>query len=282
MKLVLITTTDMTSGRSGDFERMVQSIAASIPAAVSLKHVMLLQRCTEQQRQLVAASIPYGGAVVLCCPDRLPLSAARNIMLAHARESGDLSATAIVGFPDDDCWYQPGFLAALVAAFRDNVDLGLIVSRVSLTPAVSWKKGMERRATTADVLKKANSNSMFLRGNIVAAIGDFDSSLGLGTPNVSGEDTDFCLRASFAAREAVYVDLPLVGHKEPDLDSVTKYFGGNLLVARRYALRSPALFLQFARKLAVGGYLVLRKRLKVADFIKALQASAGSFGRNAG
>ena len=281
MQLVLLTTTDMQSDRAADFARMIKSVATSVPEGVGIEHVVLLQRSTEAQRLDAAKGIPYP-ATVLSRPDRMSLSAARNVMLAQVRASRVLDADTIVAFPDDDCWYTPGFLPSLVASFGGDADLGLLISRVSLTPSGRWQPTAQRQATATDVLRRSSSNSMFLRGDVVAAIGDFDATLGLGTPNISGEDTDYALRASFAARKTLYIDEALVGHREPDLESITKYFGGNLLVASRYALRSPTLFLEFARKFAVGGYLVLRKRLKPGDFVAAIHGSIGSFGRSAG
>jgi|LNFM01.1.fsa_nt_gb hypothetical protein len=281
MHLLLMTTTDMRSDRKADFARMIASVADSVPRGSTVHHIMLLQRSTEQQRVATAAAIPYP-ATVLAIADRVSLSAARNVMLAHARESGLLQPNTLVGFPDDDCWYTPGFLSELVAEFERSTDLGLLITRVSLTPSPTWHREKMRPATSTDVLRRSTSNSIFLRGDAVIAIGDFDPSLGLGTPNVSGEDTDYALRAFFQSAQTVYVDLDMVGHREPDLESVTKYFGGNMLVASRYALRSPMLFLEYVRKFAVGGYLVMRRRLRMGDFITAIQGSVGAFGRSAG
>jgi hypothetical protein len=281
MHLLLMTTTDMRSDRKADFARMIASVADSVPHGCTVHHIMMLQRSTEQQRVATATAIPYP-ATVLAIPDRVSLSAARNVMLAHARESGLLQPDTLVGFPDDDCWYTPGFLSGLVAEFERSADLGLLITRVSLTPSPAWHREKMRSATSTDVLRRSTSNSIFLRGNAVIAIGDFDPSLGLGTPNVSGEDTDYALRAFFHSPKTIYVDLDMVGHREPDLESVTKYFGGNMLVASRYALRSPMLFLEYVRKFAVGGYLVMRRRLRMGDFITAIQGSVGAFGRSAG
>lgn len=281
MQLLFMTTTDMQSDRLADLVRMIRSVAVSVPQGSSVHHIVLLQRSSEEQRRQVAAEIPYP-ATVLAMPSRLSLSAARNVMLAHARGHALLQPEVLVGFPDDDCWYTPGFLPGLVAEFDRDRDLGLLITRVSLTPSEMWRREVMHQATLTDVLRRSTSNSIFLRGEVVKAIGDFDASLGLGTPNVSGEDTDFALRASFAARRTTYVDLDMVGHREPDLASISKYFGGNMLVASRYAMRSPRLFLEFARKFGVGCYLVFRRRLRLSEFVNAIQGSVGAFGRSTG
>jgi hypothetical protein len=281
MQLLLMTTTDRQSNRAADLARLVRSIAESRLDGIGIQHVILLQRCSEAERLAVEAEIPYP-VTVIASADRLPLAAARNVMLARVRAEKLLTREMIVGFPDDDCWYTPEFLLRLVAEFRAQRDLGLVVTRVSLAPSTDWSAQATRAATARDVLRQSSSNGIFLGGDVAAEIGDFDASLGLGTPNTSGEDTDYALRASFAAKRTLYVDLPLVGHREADLASVTKYFGGNMVVAARYALRSPAFFFEYARKLGVGSYLVIGQRLKMADFVNAIQGSMRAFGRSAG
>ena len=281
MRLLLLTTSDRASDRGADLERLFRSIAANRESGLDIQHVILLQRCSEAQRRTAEMSMPYP-ATVLASEGRLSLSAARNVMLAAVRANGLLGRETVVGFPDDDCWYTPGFAARLVSHFHSDRGLGLLISRVSLSPQADWQGGATRVATAKDVLRRSSSNGIFVRGDVAAVIGDFDSNLGLGTPNTSGEDTDYALRASFQAQKCLFVDLPLIGHREADLASVTKYFSGNMVVASRYALRSPGLFLEYVRKFGVGSYLVIRNRLGIGDFINAIQGSMRTFGRSLG
>lgn len=281
MKVLLLTTSDMRSGRGRELKRLVQSVAANLPTGDGLHHILLLQCCHETERLAVADEIGYP-ATVLAVEDRLSLSAARNIMLAHAREQKLLPTDAIVAFPDDDCWYPDGLLPRLDDTFETDPHIGLLVARVSLSPTATWRPDAVREASTADVMRRSSSNSIFLRGDIVARIGDFDPSLGLGTACVSGEDTDYALRACFVSRRTVYIDLPIVGHNEADLASRTKYFGGDMVVRSRYALHSPALFYEFARKFAVGAYLVIVRRLDIGAYCKAIVGGMRSFGRETG
>lgn len=278
-KLLLMTTSDRKSDRGADLARLIRSVAARRPGIFDVQHLILLQRCSETQRLAAQRDVPYP-ATVLATAARLPLSAARNAMLARARAKGLLGSDTVVAFPDDDCWYTPEFPARVIDLFRQQQDLGLLVTRMSLAPSVDWDARANRTATVRDVLRRSTSNGIFLRGNVAEAIGDFDVRLGLGTPSTSGEDTDYALRASFVAHKTIYVDLPLVGHHEPDLASVTKYFGGNMMVAARYALRSPTFFLEYARKFGVGSYLVLDNRLRMSDFVGAIQGSMRTLGRS--
>lgn len=279
MQFLLMTTTDMASDRSTAFARLIASVAEALPAGS--RHVFLLQRCTEEQRREAVARIPYP-ATVLCSPDRMSLSAARNVMLAHARGEGLLASDTIVAYPDDDCWYPHGLLPSVLAAFRDRADLGLLLVRVSLAPSLTWNRDAERIAGTAHVLRRSSSNGMFLRGDVAAAVGDFDPSLGLGTPAGSGEDTDYALRAWFAAPRTIYIDQALVGHHDGDITTRSRYFRGNMLVAGHYAVRSPALFYEFVRKFGVGACMVATKHLKMGDYLTAIQTSLRAVGKSTG
>lgn len=281
MQLVLMTTSDTMSGRGADLARLCGSVAESLPTSLAVRHIVLLQRCTEAQRSALESELRYP-AIVLASAARMPLSVARNVMLARARADGLLTAETIVGFPDDDCWYTPTFAHRLLDVFQDQTDLGLLITRVSLSPSSDWNPGANRAAKACDVLRRSSSNGIFVRGSVADEVGDFDVRLGLGTSNTSGEDTDYAIRASAVARRALYVDLPLVGHREPDLASVTKYFGGNMIVAARYALRSPAFFSEYARKYLVGAYLVLKRHLELGRFATAIQGSLRMFGKSAG
>ena len=65
--------------------------------------------------------------------------------------------------------------------------------------------------------------------------------------------------------QAVFVDLPMVGHRASDVASVARYYKGALIVLGRYALQRPELLFEFVRMLAVGAYLVLRSYLSLRN-----------------
>lgn len=123
MRLLLMTTTDMHSDRRRDLDRMIASVANGIPSGCPVHHLLLLQRATEEQRAELAGAMPYP-ATILATPDRISLSAARNLMLDYAREHSLLDAATLVGYPDDDCWYPESFLSRLVAEFERDDDRG--------------------------------------------------------------------------------------------------------------------------------------------------------------
>jgi GT2 family glycosyltransferase len=121
--------------------------------------------------------------------------------LARARNAGlRVARGGIVGFPDDDCWYDAGAVEQCLAIFSapDAPD--------GITGICQDEKG-EQSAGTFDsdagpltrrnVWRRANSTTTFCRAAVATAIGGFDESLGLGSGTRwgSGEETDLLIRA---------------------------------------------------------------------------------------
>jgi len=269
MRLVLLTTSDVRSGRQADFERLVASIKADL-RDVEVRMFVLLQRADDADRRHYEWLLPPG-SVVVTDSERVSLSSARNRLLELAERHRAITGDCVVGFPDDDCWYPPGLLPRLARLFRREAGLDMLACRVSLTPA-AWDLGASEPtpAHAHQIVRGASSNSMFFRGALATALGPFDPHLGLGTANGGGEDTDYALRGFLRANRAVFVDAPMVGHRPSDLASVARYYRGAAIVLGRYALRSPALSFEFARKLAVGACLTVRLRLPAREYLASV------------
>ena len=279
MRLVLFTTSDLGSGREADFIRMVESVGQDL-RDTEIKIFALLQRAGEADRLRYQQLLP-SGSVVAAESGRVSLSAARNRLLDIANTYNAVTDDCVVGFPDDDCWYPPGFVHQLVKSFFHDSHLDMLACRVSLKPTAPNSIGPAVAPARAfHVVRRSSSNSMFFRGGLVAALGAFDPTLGLGTPNGSGEDTDYALRGFLRARRAAFIDAALVGHRESDLASVARYFRGSAVVLGRYALRSPGLFFEFTRKLAVGAYLALRSSLSTQEYLASTVRSFGELQRS--
>ena len=119
------------------------------------------------------------------------LSLGRNIGLRHARGE-------VVGFPDDDCWYDPDVIDR-VDRFFQHPDNGGLTGRTvdargvdSLSPHRADSGTIDRR----NVFESGNSNTVFVRSSVARDAGGFDETLGVGaaTPFQSCEETDFLLR----------------------------------------------------------------------------------------
>jgi hypothetical protein len=282
MKVLLISTVDFGGSRMDLFDRMLRSVVdfhkASPDTALTLS--ILFQNCSADRLSALLNEMPEfveGSAV-----DRLvPLSVARNLMLQPKLAAGGLDAGTLVAFPDDDAWYPANFLEGVLALFRDKTDLDFWFCRYGSSPhRADWSASTLFPAPRRAVVRKSSSNTMFFRGSVVAAIGKFDESLGLGTALGSAEDIDYALRAFGAARLSVLRDEILVGHRDKPPGLRGKYYAGSLVVLARHARRDGVA--EFLRKLALGPYLVVRRELSLGKYVSALRAARAAFGHPTG
>lgn len=94
----------------------------------------------------------------------------------------------IIGFPDDDCYYEVNVLQEVNEAFSSREEVGFcaVTTRDTVTKRVchiSQKAYLYKK----DVLKACISYNIFVRKNTVM----FDERLGVGTYFSSGEETDY-------------------------------------------------------------------------------------------
>ena len=173
MRLVLFTTSDLRSGRGTDFARLVESLAYDT-ISTKIRMFVLLQHADETDRPRYERLLPRR-SMVQVHSGRLSLSAARNRLLRTAMADNAVTDDCIVGFPDDDCWYPPGFVRELVRSFAQDSSLDMLACRVSLRPASAYLvEPVLTPATALQVVRRSSSNSMFFRGRLAKALGAFD------------------------------------------------------------------------------------------------------------
>jgi hypothetical protein len=261
----------MSGGRVDVRDRMLNSLVESQNTLGENRLVlsMLLQNQRAADLSAPAAHMPSFVRRV-AISGRVPLSSARNLLLRQLKADGMPSPDALVAFPDDDCWYPPGFLSQVCELFTRDERLDFWFCRYASQPVQASLADTETaRASVGQIVRNASSNTMFLRGRLVTAIGEFDEALGVGTPMGGSEDIDYALRAHRVARKTIYCDAALVGHRDKSPAVRANYYPSSLLVLARHA-RHGAMN-EFLRKIAVGIYLVSRRELKFAGFAKALR-----------
>lgn len=267
--VVLISTTDIANSRSGMLERMLASVAREregIPHS-SCTVVLLLQNCSPERLQTIRTKLP-AFALAFAVPDRVSLSAARNLVINRIA-AGRIGGETVVGFPDDDCWYPPGSLAFILRQFAENPKLDLWFCRYAASPRSASDEVPTRQATVHDVVRNASSNTIFVRGAVLRDVSSFDEDLGVGTPNLGGEDLDFAMRAHAVSRLSWFHDQAAIGHRDKLQYLRATYYRGSLLVLARYARQNAATTGEYIRKIAIGFYLVLRRELTIGAFLKA-------------
>jgi hypothetical protein len=275
--IFLISTTDMKGERGEARARMLKSLVESQRALgeqrISLW--LLLQNCDSGELASLAATMPEFVRPI-AVPGRVPLSIARNMLLRRLINERGIGLDALVAFPDDDCWYPAGFLSQLVALFTRDSALDFWFCRYASQPTQDAIVAAEPAgAHMGEIVRNASSNTIFVRGRVVTAIGEFDEALGIGTPLGGAEDLDYALRARCVARKTAYRDAALVGHRDKSPSVRARYYASGLVVLARHAGNGAGG--EFLRKIAVGAYLVVRRELRVRDFTKALREALGAY-----
>ncbi len=261
----------MRGGRVELRERMLQSLIESQRTLGEHRMVLAMLLQNHRAEDGAPATDPLPPFVrQVSIPGRVPLSTARNMLLRQLNADGAVSPDALVAFPDDDCWYPPGFLSQVAQLFRSDESLDFWFCRYASQPIqAALADAPTATAHVGQIVRNASSNTMFLRGRIVTAIGEFDEALGVGTPMGGSEDIDYALRAQRVARKTRYCDAALVGHRDKSPAVRANYYPSSLLVLARHARHGATK--EFLRKIAVGIYLVSRRELRLASFAAALR-----------
>jgi glycosyltransferase involved in cell wall biosynthesis len=257
-----------TVGRTQEPLRLLRSLAAQTYRDFRL--LVVDQNADDRLERVLdgfAADFP-----LVCLRSEPGLSRARNAGLAQVLEG------AVVGFPDDDCWYPPELLyevAELLSAHPGwDGATGRSVDEAGRPSNARWAR-RAGRITRRNVWTHAVSYTIFLRGAVVEDVGLFDDTLGpgAGTPWLASEEMDYLLRALAAGHELHYEPRLLVRHPltreqlaESDLEAGYGYALAMGRVLRRNRL--PGWFAAYHVGRAFGGALLslLRGRPLPARF----------------
>jgi len=200
LKLSLVMT---TVGRREEVGRMIRSLAAQDTRAFEL--IVIDQNADDRLIQEISNGRAAGLDIRherLFPPD---LGAAKNLGIALARFEA-------IGFPDDDCWYEPavvsGVLELLAAGRVDGVvarwyeedQRGEPPHRLSED---KWRRFREVNASTI---------TQFYKRDLLVTLSGFDLRLGLSKWYSSSEETDLMFRALRHGFDIQYCPDILVHH----------------------------------------------------------------------
>jgi glycosyltransferase involved in cell wall biosynthesis len=192
------------------------------------------------------------------------LSRARNAGLARCKG-------AIVGFPDDDCWYDSRVLVSVLDFFFSHPKMDFLTGRtVDGRGCDSLSRYLQVSApiTRSNVFVTGNSNTIFVRRRAALAVGGFDEALGVGasTPYQSCEESDFLLRCMAAGYQGYYDHEFSIRH-DPITDSPERaraYSVGFGRVARLHQLGTTYFAARSVRTGLGGCYQLARCDLEAA------------------
>ncbi len=190
---------------------------------------------------------------------------------SHARNVGLFAATGdIVGFPDDDCLYQPDTMTRVMEHFERDGSLTLLGGSC-VSPTGKLVNGRWTPVSCAinekNVWTTMQGFSMWIRMEAARAVGGFDPAIGPGTPWGSSEEPDFGLRLLRRGCRGFY-DVTL-GVRHPDktlsphaIHRAFHYGAGMGRVLRRHSIALRIALPYFIRPL--GGVLLSLLRARVA------------------
>jgi len=178
-----------TLGREAELSRCLGSLAAQTSGDFEV--VVVDQNADDR----VAALLDRERAPFPLTHVRAPpgLSRARNVGLRLAR-------AGIVGFPDDDCWYDVDIVARVLQFFAGQPSAHGLSGGGAASAGGAPRARFARNhgwVTAERVWTQGMSSAIFLRRELIAAVGPFDEALGVGsgTPWPAAEETDYLLRA---------------------------------------------------------------------------------------
>lgn len=195
-----------TVGRSDEIRRLVDSLAAQSDGNFEL--IAVDQNPDDRLVPILAEASARGIAVRHLRLDQPNLSQARNLGIAAARYD-------IIGFPDDDCWYDPDCLAGIRQAFgSDHTPDACIAVWEERDPAcavlpahlLEWPTVCRFRSVPI------SSITLFVRRHALEHVGGFDARLGVGRWFGSGEETDLIMRLVRSGQHVRFVPTARVHH----------------------------------------------------------------------
>ncbi|EHL78624.1 glycosyltransferase family 2 protein [Bacillus smithii] len=178
-----------TKNRKVELERFLNSLSIQI-----YKNIELIIVDQNDDERLIPIINKFSNELKIIHVKSKPgLSVARNKGLNYI--SGD-----IVGFPDDDCWYDNKLLLKINNFFKNNLDLDGITGRATDEKgedSIGIFDKVPGLINKYNVWYRANSNTIFFRKKVINTIGGFDEQLGVGSGTLwgSAEDIDYPLRA---------------------------------------------------------------------------------------
>lgn len=193
-----------TVGRTKEIGRFLESIAASVRESIEV--ILVDQNHDDRLLEVVNSALAKGFDLTHVRLSRRGLSYARNVGLSKARYN-------LIGFPDDDCWYERSACEAVRTGFQSDGQLDGIVVR--------W---VERHDDLIDQTMLDENQQRDFRGIPIASIclffrtaslqvaGGFDERLGIGEWFGSSEETDLVLRMLHLGHRITYCPKISVHH----------------------------------------------------------------------
>lgn len=172
-------------------------------------------------RELLDSLLPFAGdGIEVIVADQNPDDRVAEVLRAHplpvrhlrldrpnacaARNAGAAVAShEWLGFPDDDCRFLPGTLAALRAAIASSgapVISGMTVNEAGRPNILNWRRRAGRYRQWG-MWRCATESTLFMRRDLFLGLGGFDPAFGPGAPFPAAEGAELLSRAFASAAD---------------------------------------------------------------------------------
>lgn len=188
----------------------------------------------------------------------------------------EIISGTIVAFPDDDCWYEESLLQKVTDLFINTPYADGISGRpVNENKKTSLGKFDKKSGeiNLINIWQRINANTMFLKREVVEAIGFFDEGLGpgAGTKWGAAEDIDYPIRALkqgftlfYYYELTVYHQHPITEYNERDILRGYAYACGMGRVLKKH--RYPLYFIGIKLFYQLGGMAVALIKMETNGF----------------
>lgn len=202
----LIVSANAHEVQSGSLDLMLSSVNHH-----AARVVVVLRDCSTAEMNRVLKFAP--DAIVGHIPN-CGISEARNLGLALI--DSQVADNDFIAFPDDDCSYAAGTLAAVAEGIHASPEVDVWTGSYAPTLSTVDRARFPARTRAADLqflIRSASSVTMFVRASVMRRCGRFNPQLGTGTLTNAGEDTDLAIRLWMLGAVARYNPEILVFHE---------------------------------------------------------------------
>jgi glycosyltransferase involved in cell wall biosynthesis len=199
-----------TRNRAGQLRGTLDSLLA-MKTALSWEAILVDNASTDGTADVIRSASEVEPRIRYFREDRIGLGAARD---RGWREAG----AELLSFTDDDCYVAADYVDAVLAAFRDRPDVGVLGGRILLFDPEDARVTIDERDYPVEIAPRSfvaagavKGANLSFRREALQAIGGFDPELGAGTP-FPCEDVDAVASVLWAGFSGRYDPRPLVHH----------------------------------------------------------------------
>lgn len=193
-----------TYNRSAELSIFLNSVLNS---AIEFEIIIVDQNDYINLEHIVSEYRDKGLDIVHIKESEKNLSKARNIGIANSKYD-------IIGFPDDDCYYETETLSNILSTFQNQIcDIAIARWMENEFEYSKHLKSISMQEIISFKTCPLSSITIFARKKLLNNLNGFNIRLGVGQWFGAGEETDLIMRASRYGAAIIYVPNIIVHHR---------------------------------------------------------------------